>query len=187
MNRRRVLHQLRRLPRPLQPLIVAALPVLQWVEPSHEHRRRREIQPGNIDGVGPTNVGGPVVQIQPVWQKCPPHPLGPIQRHNRSPLELDLGLGPLFTPKKRLNVDQPNYLEVRELSPASPDNDVVGDVPAGAVSGDKALGDVSGFRPFGDLPAAAVEEGEDVESVVVLGGELMFGAETVLDGANDGV
>ena len=68
---------------------------------------------------------------------------------------------------------------------------VVGDVTAGAVAGDEAGGEISSVK---EIPQERVllsgettrlvgfQEAEDVDSVVVLGGEPMRRRETVVDG-----
>lgn len=182
----RVLHQRRLLAGPPQPLAVPLLPVPQRVETPHEHQRRREpLQPRHVHRVRAAHVRRPVVPVRPLRQEGLPANVRPGHRHQRRIHEPGLRFGPLRAPEEGLDQHQPHHpdsLEPLLLRPAGPHRHVVRDVRPGAVPGEEALGDVGDPGQRGGL----VEEAEDVEAVVVLGGEPVLGGEAVVDGDDDG-
>ncbi|GAB2286008.1 hypothetical protein Dimus_020431, partial [Dionaea muscipula] len=64
---------------------------------------------------------------------------------------------------------------------------MVRQVAAGAVSGEEEFSKIGILRPEPDAIPVLVDESQDVESVVVLGGELVLESEPVVDGQIDGV
>lgn len=135
----RVLNQLCLLTRSPQPLAVPDLPIVQGVDPTDQHDCSWEIcKARDINRVGSTDVGCPVVSVGPLGQEGPPVPVGPGNTYVRFLPIPDLGLGPLRPAKERLDRYKPSDSHLPRLQLRRPHCHMVRNVSAGTVSGDEA-------------------------------------------------
>ena len=190
VNGSRVLDDLRFLSVLPQALEVYPLPVLKRVKlPHHDHhwwkplpeilrcrrRTRRRMVSGGTAG-----------------EKCLPHPVCTLDIDEGHLLEAHFGVHSSLAAEEGLDDDEPGQSEALVVVFGSPPAGyVVGDVTAGAVAGDEAGGEISSVKEFPQervllsgktTRLVGFQEAEDVDSVVVLGGEPMRRRETVVDG-----
>ncbi|KAF7014491.1 unnamed protein product [Triticum aestivum] len=187
----RKLHQLHRLPLPLQHGGVPPLPVLQRVEPSNHHHRRREL----LRQLGlRTRLTGHmrrrVVPIGPLRQERLPGPIRAAHVHHRPhALQPQLCFRALLAAEVRLQQDDAGEADrvIRSNSGRGGPSvgHVVSDVAAGAVPGEEAAGEIDRDADVG-REARGAKVAEHIRAVIVGCGVTVLGRASVVDGDDHG-